>query len=234
MIFGSVLLGASTLLSAASNKRIIACADKKTGDMRYLSRGKCNKKSEIRVSWNLEGVPGPSGPIGPEGKSGQNIHIIDAEGRDLGIALGVYNAGNSADIFFEDGVWRLENSMNISSSGLSGAMQTSNLFSDSSCSSPLWLNPGGQVAQPLARGVHSSATGIRTYVKPAGNPFLLASVSQVYAVTKIGIKPNIQTVCLPRSTGTEETEDEYSNTWFTAVVETTPPAYTAPFSLVFK
>jgi hypothetical protein len=85
--FGTFVLGVLvTALSVgvvsnanATNGNVIkACANKKTGAMRFLARGSC-KSSETSLSWNQQGptgpigatgAPGPAGPAGARGATG--------------------------------------------------------------------------------------------------------------------------------------------------------------------
>ena len=51
----------------ATPNTITACADKRTGAMRYVANGKCNARTETRVQWNQ------TGPAGATGASGSGI-----------------------------------------------------------------------------------------------------------------------------------------------------------------
>ena len=65
-------LGAVTYANAAGDAPITACANKKTGMMRYLGKGSC-RKTETPLSWSQmgpQGLPGPSGSVGPTGPMG--------------------------------------------------------------------------------------------------------------------------------------------------------------------
>ena len=65
-------LGAVTYANAAGDANIKACANKTSGAMRYISKGKC-KKSETTLSWNqtgLQGLPGAAGAAGAVGAKG--------------------------------------------------------------------------------------------------------------------------------------------------------------------
>jgi hypothetical protein len=65
-------LGAVTYANAAGDKTLKACANKKTGVMRYISKGSC-KKTETSLSWNQmgpQGLPGSSGSAGEKGDTG--------------------------------------------------------------------------------------------------------------------------------------------------------------------
>jgi hypothetical protein len=68
----AISLGAVTYVSASSDKTIKACANKKTGAMRYIAKGAC-KKTETSLSWNQigpQGSPGAPGPAGVNGTAG--------------------------------------------------------------------------------------------------------------------------------------------------------------------
>jgi hypothetical protein len=65
----AISLGAATYVSASSDKTIKACANKKTGAMRYISKGAC-KKTETALSWNQMGPQGLPGSAGTKGTAG--------------------------------------------------------------------------------------------------------------------------------------------------------------------
>lgn len=65
----AVSIGAVTNASAANDKSITACANKKTGAMRLLTKGKC-KSTETSLSWNQQGPTGNTGEAGPAGPAG--------------------------------------------------------------------------------------------------------------------------------------------------------------------
>lgn len=56
--------------SATSSTTIVTCANKKTGDLRILTRGSCNAKTETVFHWAHEGPEGEPGEIGPTGPTG--------------------------------------------------------------------------------------------------------------------------------------------------------------------
>jgi hypothetical protein len=62
-------IGAVSFVSASSDSTITACAHKTTGAMRLLKKGNC-KRSEVRLTWNQQGLQGPEGPQGVQGESG--------------------------------------------------------------------------------------------------------------------------------------------------------------------
>jgi hypothetical protein len=80
LIAGTVVAGGVGVVSAVTNNDapIVACADKKTGTMRYSAKGKC-KKSERKLSLQaptslsatqIAGPKGDTGPTGPKGETG--------------------------------------------------------------------------------------------------------------------------------------------------------------------
>jgi len=48
----------------ATPNTITACADKRTGAMRYVANGKCNTRTETKVEWNQTGPAGATGAAG--------------------------------------------------------------------------------------------------------------------------------------------------------------------------
>ena len=63
-------LGAVTYANAAGDATLKACADKKTGIMRYISKGSC-KKTETPLTWNQMGIQGTVGATGAAGARGE-------------------------------------------------------------------------------------------------------------------------------------------------------------------
>lgn len=62
--------GAWSIVDASSKgETIVACANKKNGQMRLLRSGKCTGQ-ENEVRWNENGPIGPAGPQGPAGVQG--------------------------------------------------------------------------------------------------------------------------------------------------------------------
>jgi len=94
-IFASILVAAAIFLglrlyTQAQGAAITVCA-KHDGLMHVIGGGfkrtACNQ-NETLLSWNIQGPPGPQGP------AGQNLHLFDANGQDLGILV-------DAEIYFE-------------------------------------------------------------------------------------------------------------------------------------
>ena len=63
-------IGGAIAATKMSDSTITACANTKTGVMRYAKNGKC-KKSETSVTWNQQGPVGATGATGPTGAAGQ-------------------------------------------------------------------------------------------------------------------------------------------------------------------
>lgn len=73
VVITAVSVGAVSFVNAAGDKQLKACANKKTGVMRYISKGSCNKKTETSLSWNQmgpQGLPGTAGTAGAKGDTG--------------------------------------------------------------------------------------------------------------------------------------------------------------------
>ena len=58
-----VITGANISASISASNTITACANKKTGAIRQITKGKCTNK-ETALSWNKSGVQGARGPAG--------------------------------------------------------------------------------------------------------------------------------------------------------------------------
>ena len=70
LISSGVIVGGVVSSYATSNSSLIsACVDRKTGTMRYLQKGRC-KKTELGVSWNVQGPSGIRGADGIQGLQG--------------------------------------------------------------------------------------------------------------------------------------------------------------------
>lgn len=65
----AISLSAVTYVSASGDRTIKACANKKTGTMRYISKGAC-KKTETSLTWNQMSPTGLSGGAGTKGDTG--------------------------------------------------------------------------------------------------------------------------------------------------------------------
>jgi hypothetical protein len=242
VIITAASVGAVTYANAAGDATLKACANKTSGAMRYISKGSC-KKTEKLLTWSQmgpQGLPGAAGAAGADGAkgdagaagtkgtngtNGQNFHVIDAAGKDLGVALS--SSAESATILHDGGIWILRNSLN--DNRIQGDLYNLGWYSDSSCATPYWVAPGNssvQVAQ--ARGFFTSS-GNGKYLKPTGTPFL-GPASKFYE--RNGAAVNGVQPC--REVTNSGSISEFVSIYFTAVVETTPPTFTAPFTIVAK
>ena len=229
VVITAASVGAVTYVNAASNATLKACANKTTGVMRYISKGSC-KKTEKTLSWNQMGPQGLTGSAGVAGTNGQDLHVIDAAGRDLGISLGVTEGGSRATIFHEGGMW----TVNSATSFPSGVLSASPFYSDSSCNTPLASVPSSLITT-MSRGSndydptrgYGNNQGTRVYWKASGNSFLLSS-KVVYG--KEGVFP-----CTASTEASFRNQfQDWGDVYLVAVTEVTPPAYTAPFTIVAK
>ena len=255
VIITATSVGAVSFANAVGDATLKACANKTTGTMRYISKGSC-KKTEKSLSWSQmgpQGLPGDAGTKGDtgatgasgtngtngtngsNGTNGKNFHVIDAAGRDLGVSLGTSSGANSADIFYDGGIWSVDQGRSV----FSGSLIKTNFFSDSSCTVPL-MSSNTSNDQPvsvssMARGWNGDLTNPK-YYKATGS---LISRSTTPHFGWIYSRPLDKWVltCTPSDSTAYQTQypisvDNY--TYLTAVTEVTPPAYTAPFTIVAK
>jgi hypothetical protein len=226
VVITAVSVGAVTFANAAGDATIKACANKTTGAMRYIAKGKC-KKTETSLSWGEIGPQGLPGTAGTPGTNGQNFHVIDATGRDLGVSLGVWSSGAQVVFLHDGGLWE------VNGDSIGGLFLTGTYYSDSSCSTP--LAEVNTTMTPMMRGT-SNSTLNRKYYKVAGSAFLLSS-RLVFAKIRTGSSGAYSYPC------TASTETNFINYFaetgsvnplLSAVTEVTPPEFTAPFTIVAK
>jgi len=228
VIITAASVGAVSYANAASNKTLKSCANKKTGVMRYISKGSC-KKTETSLSWSQMGPQGLAGSAGVAGTNGQNFHVIDAAGRDLGVALS--SSATTANIMFEGGIWTLQNTGYIESL-INGELSSSSRYIDSSCVTPYWNAPSQFAGLIQAARGAMTVSGTTKYYKPSGTPYL-GSTSKFYRRQGAVIDGVRACVEITSSVDSEAFAD-HAVAYFTAVTEVTPPAYTAPFTIVAK
>ena len=231
VVITAVSVGAVTFANAAGDATLKSCADKKTGVMRYIAKGKC-KKTETSLSWSQmgpQGLPGVTGAAGAAGTNGQNFHVIDATGRDLGIALS--SSATTANIMFEGGIWQLSNT-GYNQYQIQGEFYPSGSYIDSSCVTPYWTAPGGfSGLLQSARGA-MTVSGTTKYFKPTGTPFL-GSTMKFYA--RQGVRVDGVRACIEVTNSVNsDFVSDFAITYFTDVIEVTPPEFTAPFTIVAK
>lgn len=236
VIVAAASIGLVSFANAASDATLKACANKSTGVMRYISKGSCNKKTEKSLSWNqlgpqgqpgITGAAGAKGETGAAGTNGRNFHVVDAAGRDFGPALSATNI--EASIMYEGGIWRLKNSP-LLEDRIQGEFSNANLFSDSSCTTPLWVAPeNASFAIPSARGF-TTTSGANKYFKPTGTPYQITT--QIYGT--YGPIVNGTRTCVASSNPTySDNFGPVNEMYFTAVTEVSLP-YTPPFTIVAK
>ena len=103
-----VLIQFAPSVANAGTTTIVACANKKTGDLRIAYK-KCTK-SENKVTW---GNTGPKGATGPAGSSDNRIGSVlrDATGKIVEDVFSVdlnWADGHTAMVFIEGALWGLD------------------------------------------------------------------------------------------------------------------------------
>lgn len=237
-VLSAGVVGATTYLRAADGGVVTACANKKTGVMRYLSKGSCNRRTETQLAWNQFGIPGiagergeagargDTGAKGDVGPRGESYRVVDAKGRDLGTPIDISNFGMSAEILFQGGVWIVHNNP-AEGASIAGAISASGYFSDSRCSAPVFNAIAGSLDVQTARGSYVSLDRGVIYLKPKGSPFRVPATTDLYFLNS---KTNPSQCVSARSWDNEFVSTSY----FIDVVETTPPTFDAPFTIVLK
>jgi hypothetical protein len=69
VLLGVVVGAAGVTTAATTSPSITACANKKTGALRWAKNAKC-RKNETRLRWNTDAVAGLNGATGPQGPAG--------------------------------------------------------------------------------------------------------------------------------------------------------------------
>jgi hypothetical protein len=180
VIITAVSVGAVSFVNASGDANIRACANKKTGAMRYIAKGKC-KKTEKALTWSQmgpQGIAGAAGVKGDSGPNGQNLRAIDANGKDLGFVTSW--DGEDVSILADEAVWNWSVTTNVSRSILYH-------FFDSSCTTPFVLVDGWptDVTPTLAlsnRYVLAQSRSYRATVayKPTGGSVRLNTLPAFY------------------------------------------------------
>jgi hypothetical protein len=224
VVITAVSVGAVSFVNAAGDKTLKACANKKTGVMRYIAKGSC-KKTETSLSWNqmgAQGSPGLKGDTGPTGASGENFHVIDATGRDLGSAVPVND--QFAWVKHEGGLWEVGNDHGFPT----GTLRPSHFYLDSLCTVNLAL--GFSEVTSESRGWNGNLTS-PMFWKMKGETFKFSNANRIiYA--KVGFSNCVSSTTPGFNyflTGSFDTDP-----LLLEVTEVTPPAYTGPFTLVAK
>ena len=231
-------LGAVTYANAAGDKTLKACANKKTGVMRYIAKGKC-KKTETSLSWNqmgpqglpgaagLAGVNGDSGANGETGKPGPNFYAVDASGKMVGQILGAYSG--TFTILVGEKIWNAEKTRyslgGFTDIGIS-------YYSDSLCTRPFIAPTKDKVVSTQDTYVDSNRDGdsslYRAY-SPSGS-VLAWTDRDVYYFNPELTPPSSQCRLM---TSSEKISESNSHNLFD-MVEIDKPTYTAPLRLVAR
>jgi hypothetical protein len=80
VVVTAVSVSAVSYVNALNDQTMRACADRKTGAMRYIDKGRC-KRTERALTWNqvgpqgLQGATGAQGPAGLTGAAGSNATV---------------------------------------------------------------------------------------------------------------------------------------------------------------
>ncbi len=244
VLITAVSVSAVTYVNAAGDATIKACANKKTGAMRYISKGAC-KKTETSLSWNQmgpQGLPGLSGAAGAKGDpgatgakgdpgtagtSGQTLFVVDANGQALGKYLGplqdayMFESNNRRWVVtpFRYGFWSFTGNISF--------------YSDSQCTSRLINIPKDDVVPPDATYVEWNS--ISDY-GPSGSVQKIFIPSNSIKRTAASFTNLYQggsgTGCSAASGQTRADIDSYSR--FVDATEITKPTYAAPLSIVAR
>ncbi len=130
----AVSIGAVNYVSAAGDATIKACANKKTGAMRYITKGSC-KKTETSLKWNQmgpQGLPGATGAAGVNATNSKDWYVVDSQGRTLGkfVSIGV---NDSFAFMTESVMWAAR----PDAYGFYGVPEAIKYYSDSACQNRL-------------------------------------------------------------------------------------------------
>ena len=229
-------LGAVTYANAAGNGTLKACANKKTGVMRYIAKGSC-KKTETSLSWNQmgpsglpggagtngeTGAKGDKGATGVAGTNGSDFQLIDAAGKVLGLMIGPTGGISDYQIISGDHLW-VVNSGSYRISGTGYALGS--IFSDSSCTTSLGLRSSMSVPPQVTFGYREAQEGS---MFKAGDLY-----SQVSDNSKNLYQSDSGTCSLMTESAKRQQEWQTTDYLFN-LIPITPPTYTAPLTIVPK
>lgn len=233
VVITAVSVGAVSFVSAAGNGTLKACADKRTGAMRYIAKGKC-KKTETPLSWSqigpqgLPGTPGASGTAGAKGEtgmSGPNFFAVDATGKTLGQILGAYSG--TYTILIGEKIW------NASKTRYSLGGFTDNgisKYSDSLCTRPFIAPEKGNVINTQDTYVDNSRGDSALYKAYSPTGSLLSWTDRnVYDYNpERAPGPACQLMTSEQKISNSSSYDLFD------MVQIEKPTYTAPLTLVAR
>ncbi len=255
IVFAGALIGTTSWLQADNANVISACANKKTGVLRYITKGACNKKTETAVSWGVTGPTGPqglTGPTGPQGLKGDTgakgdtgvegdaatpFVVKDATGKVLGDFLAA-ETNNSEPVFtFRDSAGGIWDASTTNSNFLHNNRIT--IFEDSACTQPLiWV--GAQVGSLVPvwhRAVlrknpqsYSEWPEVSKVYAPSGRAKGPSELPNIYRWTPSGSSPNLAYTCVNYRLGAGW-EDSFVGQSAVSAVEVPTPTFVAPLEI---
>jgi hypothetical protein len=220
VIVTAVSVSAVSYVNALNDKPIKACADRKTGVMRYIDKGRC-KRTERALTWNQigpQGVPGIAGAAGSPGihgspgTPGAKLRVVDANGQDMGLLLS--EGQGEVTVLLTNKVWLLSS---YTSNRARGSVHSyDNHFLDSNCT------------QEIPISIHSTSS-VQTVFNFKGKHWNIVRLEPIsnQAVIYQGDGP-----CRQLSTA-------HVASWINigyripVIEEIQPPTYTAPLSIIF-
>jgi hypothetical protein len=250
--FGCAALsfGAVTFANAAGNGILKACANKKTGSMRYISKGSC-KKTETSLSWNqmgLQGLPGATGIAGTDGTAGTKgdtgtagingdngldgkaLQVVDATGKQVGLVVGGAEVAPRFLTLIDGRLWYLDSTRYwVQGSGYAGGLY----YSDAACTMRLGI------ISSLAPPSSQLTFGNFENVDVPGDENTVYIASDIYAQKIDGIKPVFKGStggsCISQ-TLRQLQDDELSiaTQGFVNLQRVVAPTYTAPLTVVAR
>jgi hypothetical protein len=190
----------------ANGSVITACVGK-NGEVYVVGQGfkrtECSK-TETPLSWNTQGSAGPQGPAGPQGvpgtpgtngAPGQNLHLFDANGQDLGIFLGrtqygdyqvfLPNAGVTVNITTQDDQQKV--TLHPAEGGASS-------YTTADCSGTAYTTSGGDLNVLSEVVPSSSGTHYYTPIAQARVSETIASYTDDSGNCRIPAAPNVSQV----------------------------------------
>lgn len=144
VIITAASVGVVSFANAAGDATLKACANKKSGAMRYISKGSC-KKTEKLLSWSQmgpqgapgiageTGIAGTKGDAGAAGTNGQNLYLVNAEGKTLGQITSADSG--TATVLIDNNLWTL----GTQNPFVSSSAEVGGFFKDASCTIPYGL-----------------------------------------------------------------------------------------------
>lgn len=240
-IAGLLIAGFVTTARADQNSTtvIVACANNRTGVLRYSTNGRCSRTTERPLTWNISGPTGPAGPAGlqgPVGAAGQQgpagsdgsdgsdgapgatgpagrFVAVDNTGKTLGpLIYRNYIVVNSG-VFYFDGT---------TSNGW-GANAASFRYSDNTCSTPIAIMSRASLDFRFYNTTDRSDdfSKLDRWWKPTGTYTTTDTGDTVY-VNGDGDPPSCRTVTVPVGASV------YRTAWSLITSADAPPTYTAP------